>query len=80
MIIGGGVIILIGAFTYTIVSNNRRRKRALSEESSSSFRREKSISADRAKLKELKELADSYSPSTGVEEPAKSDVKFRRRR
>jgi hypothetical protein len=79
-ILGGGVIIVIGAFTYTVVSNNQRRKRVLSEESSSTSRREKSISSDKTKLKELRELTESHGLSESKEESPKADLKFRRRR
>ncbi|MCK4847950.1 MAG: hypothetical protein KAT16_02885 [Candidatus Heimdallarchaeota archaeon] len=76
---GGGTIIAGGILLWAFVSS-RRRDQAINRDSTSVSRQEKSIKQKKTKLKELRELAESRDPSTGVEEPAKSDVKFRRRR
>ena len=78
LLIGGSVVVVGGGIAVWYVYSSRTQKAALSEEKMSSQVREKSIQKDKQKIKELRELTESFTSSTDTQK--KEEVKFRRRR
>lgn len=79
-VLGGGIVIISVSMLFWGYSNQKRRQKILDQDNVSEIHRKQAIKQKKTRLKELRELTESHSPSSELEKPDKSNVTFKRRR